>query len=474
MERLSAPATTASIRRPGGLAAALARELPDIRTQPSVERRYLEDATAARGIRGRADAVVLPSSAEDVASVVAFCYRHDVPITPRGGGSGLAGGAVPDGGVVLSLERVRRLRSFDPELWRMQAEAGLRTAEIRRLARESGLFFPPDPGAGEESQLGGNIATNAGGPHAFKYGVTGAWVTGIEAVIAPGDLIVLGGPRRKDVAGYDLRSLMIGSEGTLGIITAAWLRLLPAPEATRPVAAFYADTPSGCAAVERVLGAGIVPAALEFADGGALDAARAGLPLDVPRAAGFVVIAEADGSEAEAERVRAELLEALAEGALTTVAPVEPRAAAELWRWRDGVSLAVSAKRGGKLSEDIVVAVDQLAEAVTGVVEIGRRAGLEACSWGHAGDGNIHASFLLDPADREARARAEGAAQEVFDLALSLGGSVSGEHGAGLVKRSAAAAQAGERVAGLAHDLKRLFDPKDLLNPGKKLAPPVS
>ena len=168
---------------------------------------YLADATEARGLSGHADAVVLPRHAEEVAEVVAWCYEQGVPITPRGGGTGFAGGAVPFGGVVLGLERVRRVRSLDPLLWRMEAEAGVTTADVRRLARENGLLFPPDPGAAEQSQIGGNVATNAGGPHAFKYGVTGDWVTGVEVVVAPGELVRVGGPIRKDVAGYDLGSL---------------------------------------------------------------------------------------------------------------------------------------------------------------------------------------------------------------------------------------------------------------------------
>ncbi|MDX6539773.1 MAG: glycolate oxidase, partial [Gaiellales bacterium] len=180
---------------------------------------YLTDMTEARGLIGRADAVALPRTAEEVAEVVAWCYANGVAIVPRGGGTGYAGGSVPlDGGVVLSLERLDRVRSFDPLLWRIEVEAGLRTGELRRIAREGGLLFAPDPGAAEQSQIGGNIATNAGGPHAFKYGVTGTWVTGLEVVVPPGDLVRLGGPLRKDVAGYDLKHLRIGSEGTLGVI----------------------------------------------------------------------------------------------------------------------------------------------------------------------------------------------------------------------------------------------------------------
>src|SRR5213083_543801 len=210
---------------------------------------YLTDQTEARGLSGHADAVALPRSSEEVAEVVAWCYAHGVAVVPRGGGTGYAGGAVPlDGGVVLSLERLDHVRSFDPLLWRIEVEAGLRTAELRRIAREGGLLFAPDPGAAEQSQIGGNIATNAGGPHAYKYGVTGAWVLGLEVVVAPGELVRFGGPVRKDVAGYDLKSLLIGSEGTLGLVTAAWLRLVPAPEAALPVIAFHADVARGCAA----------------------------------------------------------------------------------------------------------------------------------------------------------------------------------------------------------------------------------
>ena len=179
----------------------------------------LADETESRGLRGRADAVVVPETAEAVAEVVSWCYEHGVAIVPRGGGTGFAAGAIPlDGGVVVSLERLTRVRAFEPLLWRIWVEAGLRTAELRRIVRESGLFFPPDPGAAEQSQIGGNIATNAGGPHAFKYGVTGTWVTGLEAVLAPGQIVSVGGPIRKDVSGFDLKSLLIGSEGALGIV----------------------------------------------------------------------------------------------------------------------------------------------------------------------------------------------------------------------------------------------------------------
>jgi glycolate oxidase subunit GlcD len=427
---------------------------------------YSRDATETRGIEGHADAVAFPATAEDVARLLAWCYDHDVPVTPRGGGTGFAGGAVPvDGGLVLALDRLDRVRSFEPLLWRAHVEAGVRTGHVHRLARESGLLFPPDPGASEQSQIGGNVATNAGGPHAFKYGVTGRWVTGLEAVVPPGEVIAVGGPIRKDVAGYDLKSLLIGSEGTLGIVTAAWLRLVPAPEAAFPVAGLYGDTADGCAALERVLGSGLVPAALEYLDAGALAAAGGAFPGGLAGGAGFMVIAEADGTREEAARLRDELVEVLGEGALAVLAP-EP---AELWRWREGVAFAVISQRGGKSGEDVVVPLDRLGEAIEETVEIGRRHDLVACSWGHAGDGNVHANFVVDPRDAAELDRARAGAEELFAMAIRLGGSISGEHGIGCTKRGWLERQWGPRAVELHRELKRAFDPKGLLNPGKKL-----
>jgi len=449
----------------------LRRRLGDDAVLPGTSAAYLHDATESRAIGGRADAVALPRDAEQVAATVAWCYQHDVAIIPRGGGTGFAGGAVPvEGGVVLSLERLRALRAFEPERWRMWVEAGVPTSRVARRARENGLLYPPDPGAAESSQIGGNIATNAGGPHSFKYGVTGAWVTGLEVVLAPGELVRIGGPVRKDVAGYDLGALMIGSEGTLGVVTAAWLRLIPAPEAELPVLAAYPDADSGGAALAAVLAAGLQPATLEFLDAGAVSAARATLPEGIPTTAGFVLIAEADGSRAEAERVRDELIEVLGDGALAVHAPATREATRALWRWRAGVSLAVTASRGGKVSEDIVVPSERLAEAVGATRAIGERHGLPACSWGHAGDGNLHATFMIDRDDPAELGRAEEAAQELFALAVALGGSVSGEHGIGLVKRGALAWQWPPAALAAHAAIKAALDPKGLLNPGKKLA----
>jgi glycolate oxidase subunit GlcD len=455
---------------------AVARELrallgDDDGVRPGTTRAYLTDATESRNLRGRADAVALPRDAAQVAAVLAWCYDHDVPLIPRGGGTGFSGGAVPvNGGVVLSLERLSGPARLEPERWRAQVPAGVTTAVLQRRAREEGVMYAPDPGAAEQSQLGGNIATNAGGPHTFKYGVTGAWVTGLELVLAPGEVVTIGGPIRKDVAGYDLKSLIVGSEGTLGIVTAAWVKLLPAPEAQLPVVAFFSDAEAGCAALTTVMASGLVPAALEYLDEVALAHAGGSFPGPAPREPAFMLIAEADGWAGEAQRLRAELLEALTPGALAVHAPEGRGEIRELWRWRSGVSLAVIAVRGGKVSQDIVVPIEHLAEAIVATREIGARHGLPACSWGHAGDGNLHSTFMIDLEEPADARRSEHAAQDLFALAVALGGSVSGEHGLGLVKRGALARQWPERAVALHEEIKRMFDPKGLLNPGKKLA----
>jgi glycolate oxidase subunit GlcD len=430
--------------------------------------RYLADLMG-RGVQGTAAAVVLPSTVDEVAAVLRWCYENDVPLTARGGGTGLAGGAIPvSGGVVVGFERLNRVRQFDPLLWRIHVEAGVTTGDIHRLARENGLRFPPDPGAAELSQIGGNIACNAGGPHAFKYGVTGHWVTGIEAVIPPGEIVTFGGPIRKDVAGYDLKSLLVGSEGTLGLVTAAWLRLVPAPELELPVIGLYRDADAGISAIERVLASGVVPAAVEYLDGVTLSYSGDAYPFGLPAEAAFMVITEADGAESEARRVAAELQDALADDAVAVHAPTDPGEVADLWRWRGGAAFAILAQRGGAFSEDIAVPLDRLRDVARETLEIGARHDVPALSFGHAGDGNIHSTFLFSPENLDEEQRADDACHELFELALRLGGTVTGEHGIGWLKRGQLEHQLGPAGYDLHLRVKQALDPKNLLNPGKK------
>ncbi|MGO9322589.1 MAG: FAD-binding oxidoreductase [Solirubrobacteraceae bacterium] len=450
---------------------------------------YNRDCSNRRGVEGRAQAVALPGGAEEVAAVVAWCYEHDVPIVPRGGGTGLTGGAVAvHGGVVCSLERLRGVRELEPGLWRMFPEAGVSTHDVQRLARENGLMFAPDPGAAEQSQIGGNVATNAGGPHALKYGVTGAWVAGLEAVLAPGELVRVGGWAGKDVAGYDIKSLLVGSEGTLGVITAVRLRLLPAPEAAIPLVVFLPTRADGCAAMCAVFAAGLRPSVLDFMDGETLRILAAAYPgagsgqggrdaragqvaaaeqVAVPADAGFALICEVDGSRAEAHAQRDALLELLGDGALAVHVPADTRA---LWRWRDGANPAVTAVRGAKVSEDVVFPLERVAEGLERFERIAHAHALRSCAWGHGGDGNVHATVLVDPTNEAELDAAEAVGEELFAVVVELGGSVAGEHGVGWLKRGRLESQWDRRALELHEQVKRAFDPKGLLNPGKKLA----
>jgi FAD/FMN-containing dehydrogenase len=394
------------------------------------------------------------------------------------------GGAVPSaGGVVLSLERLRAVRELEPALWRMLPEAGVRTSDVQRLARENGLFFGPDPGAAEQSQIGGNVATNAGGPHGLKYGVTGSWVAGVEAVLAPGELVQLGGWARKDVAGYDLKNLLIGSEGTLGVITAVRLRLRPAPEARLALVAFISDdAAAACQAMQDVPAAGIEPAAMEFIDGATLALVGGGYPGELPPTAGFALLIELDGSRADVERDRAALLELLGArpgaGADAAGAPAieqftDEAAAAALWRWRDGFNGVVTAARGGKVSEDVAFPPERLAEGLERFAQIAAGHGLRSCAWGHGGEGNVHATVLVDSAREAELDTAEAVGAELFELVWELGGSIAAEHGVGALKSGLLAGQWDARAVQLHEEIKRAFDPKGLFNPGKKLARPA-
>jgi glycolate oxidase subunit GlcD len=436
--------------------------------EPSPQSLYNHDSSNRKDIVGYADVVVLPGTAQEVAAVVAWCYEHDVPIVPRGGGTGLVGGAVAtQGGVVCSLERLRGIRELEPALWRMFPEAGVSTRDVQRLARENGLFFAPDPGAAEQSQIGGNVATNAGGPHALKYGVTGSWVAGLEVVLAPGELVHVGGWAAKDVAGYDLKSLLVGSEGTLGVITAVQLRLLPAPETAIPLMVFLSSREAGCAAICAVFAAGLRPSVLDFMDGATLAITAGAYPGDVPPQAGFALICEVDGSDAEARAQRDALVELLADSALAVHEPPDPRA---LWRWRDGANPAVTGARGAKVSEDVVFPLERLAEGLERFEQIASTHRLDSCAWGHGGEGNVHATVLVDPSSDTELEAAGAVGEELFALVVELDGSIAGEHGVGWLKRGRLASQWGPRAVELHEQIKRVFDPKGLLNPGKKLA----
>jgi FAD/FMN-containing dehydrogenase len=301
--------------------------------------------------------------------------------------------------------------------------------------------------------------------------VTGAWVGGLEVALAPGELVRVGGWAGKDVAGYDLKNLLIGSEGTLGVITAVRLRLLPAPEAAIPLVVFLSSRALGCETICELFAAGLRPSVLDFMDGEVLRALARSYPGEaLPAAAELALICELDGSRADVGAQREALLELVGGAGVQALAVHEPPDARALWRWRDAANPAVTAVRGGKVSEDVVFPVERLAEGLERFERIASAHGMRSCAWGHGGEGNVHATVLVDPHDERELDVAEAVGEELFALVVELGGSIAGEHGVGWHKRGRLAAQWDARALELHEQIKHAFDPKGLLNPETKLA----
>lgn len=450
---------------------ALARDLRplvgDAGVLDATDAQWRTDAAGPIVAQGTPDAVVAPQDTEAVAKILRWCYEHTIPVVPRGGGSGLTGGAVADGGVLLCLGRMTRVRELEPLAWRMHVDAGVTTATVQRHARENGLLFPPDPGAAEQSQIGGNVATNAGGPHAFKYGVTRQWVTGLEAVTAEGEVLELGGAVRKNASGFDLTAQLVGSEGCLAVVTGVWLRLVPRPAARRIVIAGYGPEVDAGDALAGVFASGAVPAAVEYLDAGVVAALTGDAPVALGLGDALVLVVEADGAPESVAWETEQLRDAMGEEAAwveTVDTEADVRA---VWGWRERAPGAVVAVRGAKLSEDVVVPPEQLGAFIAELPTIGARHSLPTASWGHAGDGNAHASFLVDPQQPAERDAALAGAGEVFDLAVRLGGRISGEHGIGLAKRDALERHSSLGELDRLRALKRTWDTTLLLNPGK-------
>lgn len=415
-------------------------------------------------------AVLFPSSHEQVAALVNVARTHHLPLVARGAGSGNVGGALPvEGGLVVSFECMNRVLEFNPLDRLMRVEPGVVTQDIDRLARSRGLFYPPDPGSAAYCRIGGNLAMNAAGPRAVKYGTTRDYVLGLKAVAGDGRTLVTGCRTTKGVTGYDLTRLLVGSEGTLALITEATLKLLPAPEAIHTLRAAYADNRAATAAVLRVMQQPVLPCALEFMDRHALEAIRpTGAADDLPAGTGALLMVEADGAATDLPRQAAALTQALQGGGLLELRTgVEPAATAHLWAARKSLSHAVKRFAPLKLNEDVVVPVSKLPEFVDFLDGLAARFHLPIVSFGHAGNGNLHVNLMVHPDDRDEMRRAHACLEETFDRVLGLGGTLSGEHGIGTEKRAWVPHEIHASTLALMRAVKALFDPDQLLNPGK-------
>lgn len=418
----------------------------------------------------RPEVVVLPHTNEQVSQVVALAARHHLPLVTRGMGSGLAAGSVPfQGGVVLTLTRMNRILEIDQTNAIVQVEAGIVTADLQTAVEKLGLFYPPDPSSIRHSTIGGNIACNAGGPRCLKYGVTGDYVLGLTVVLADGRVLHTGGKLIKDVVGYDLTALFTGSEGTLGVITSALLRLTAKPKFAHTALVEFAALEDASRTVSAILSAGIVPAALELMDETAIacveEALHLGLPLDVEA----ILLVETDGGDETTvlREIEGVAMICLETGARQVKVAKDEGERANLWQARRSVSPALARKAPNKLGEDITVPRSAIPEAIRRFKAISAKYGLPIVIFGHAGDGNLHPNILFDKRDPAQLKKVGQMAGEEFTMALELGGTLSGEHGVGALKRPYMLQALGPVSLEIQKRIKAALDPLNILNPGK-------
>ena len=418
-----------------------------------------------------ADVVVFPGTTEDVAAVVRTCAERRVPIVPRGGGTGYTGGSVPvEGGVVVSLERMNRILDIDEANLVAVVEPNVVTGDLQDAVERVGLFYPPDPASLRQSVIGGNVAECAGGPRAFKYGTTKRYVLGLEAVLPTGEIIETGGKVVKNVVGYDLTQLLVGSEGTLAIITKIILRLVPKPPAQSTLRATFPDVESSVAAVVNIIRARVVPAALELVDGDSLEAVATYLNVRTlaPEGTEALLLIEVDGIAATIDEEAVRVADACrAAGATEVLRARDDDERQELWRVRRELSLSLKTIASLKFNHDVVVPKGRIPELFALVREIRQRYRLRIPCFGHAGDGNIHVNIMVDKDDADEIARAHQAEHDLFAGVVALEGSISGEHGIGFAKARFMPLELSADEIGLMKRIKRAFDPDGILNPGK-------
>jgi glycolate oxidase len=418
----------------------------------------------------RPELVVLPTTTEQVSRIVQVATAERIPVVARGMGSGLAAGSVPfRGGIVLATTRLNRILEIDTANAAVRAEAGVVTGDLQAAVEKEGLFYPPDPSSLRHSTIGGNVANNAGGPRCLKYGVTGDYVLGLTVVLADGRILRTGSKCIKDVVGYDLTALFTGSEGTLGVITEVLLRLVAKPSVARTALAEFPTLDGAARAVQAVLSAGIVPAALELMDETALACVEEGMHLGLPLDVEAVLLLETDGSDEGLVARDIQAAGAICKecGARRVRIAVDDEERASLWKVRRSVSPALGRKAPNKLGEDITIPRSAIPEAVRRVKTISAKYGLPIELYGHAGDGNLHPNILFDKRDPEQWKKVGQMVEEEFAAALELGGTLSGEHGVGALKRAYLEKALGPISVEIQKRIKQGLDPLNILNPGK-------
>ncbi|HSH22039.1 MAG TPA: FAD-linked oxidase C-terminal domain-containing protein [Candidatus Caenarcaniphilales bacterium] len=454
-----------------GLLHELARDLPHMR--------LLTDAAETEGFRfdeteymrpGNPLAVCFPTSTADVQALVRAAAEHGVPLVPRGAGTGLSGGAVAvEGALTVVFTAMDRVLEIDPENLTVTVEPGVINAELGRAVAQQGLFYPPDPASFEMCTIGGNLAENSGGLRCVKYGVTRDFVLGLEVVLADGSVIRTGGKNVKDVAGYDLTGLFVGSEGTLGLITEATLRLLPAPATKLTLLAFFDSVPAAGDAVARITAAGVVPVTLELMDAFTIAAVDDWHHLGLDRTAAAMLMVESDAPGALATEELATVEAASAAAGATSIVRAADAQEADWLRQARRAAHGALERAGVARMDDVGVPRSRIPEMLAEIDRVATAAGLTMGVFGHAGDGNLHPTYIVDRDDPSAERRIDAARDEIYRAALALGGTVTGEHGTGITKRRWLEAQRGPDAVRVMRAVKQALDPAGLFNPGKVL-----
>lgn len=415
------------------------------------------------------DLVIYPVATEEVSEIMKIAYREDLPVTPRGSGTNLAGETVPlSGGIVMVLTRMDSIVEIDPDNRIARVQPGVLNYDFQKEVEKLGLMYPPDPSSWKVATMGGTVGANAGGPKTLKYGVTRDYLLGLTAVLANGDVLHTGGRTIKNVTGFDLTRLLCGSEGTLGVITEIVVRLIPKPPASRTVMAHFPKLEDSSDAVSAIMAAGIVPAGLELMDKVVISAVEADAHLGLPTDVDAVLLVEVDGDEhglaAQVEAIETILRDHHASGVISAETPED---ADKLWAGRRAAFSVMARLRPNALIEDATVPVSNLTAMVRKTVEIGEKHNLTIGVLAHAGDGNLHPLILFDQRDKDELARVEAAIKEIFEEAIALGGTLSGEHGIGVAKAPFLPMELDPVALSVTKRIKQSLDPKGILNPGK-------
>lgn len=427
---------------------------------------YSYDATQRQYLP---DVIVHPGSVEEISQIMKLANEKKIPIFPRGAGTGFTGGSVPTaGGIVLGLTRLNKILEIDGENLVATIEPGVVTEDFQKAVEKVDLFYPPDPASLKVSTMGGNVAECAGGPRCVKYGVTKDYIIGLEIVTPTGDIIKTGGPTMKGVVGYDLTKLICGSEGTLAVITKIIVKLLPKPEAKKTMLVLFASIDGAAQAVSAIVRGKIIPTTLEFLDARTLDCIRQATDLDVPDAAQAVLLIEVDGDREFLDKQVAKISKIIQPLGVVEIRVAEtPEESEALWQMRRSISASLRQVNPDKYNEDICVPRSKVPEMIRKIERIADKYQIPIVNYGHAGDGNIHVNIMVDkkiPGDRE---KAEKAVIEVFEGALDLGGTMSGEHGVGTMKAPYIDMELSANMIDYMKTIKRALDPNNILNPGK-------